>query len=48
MAFDRSPQVYLEFMRRRGLDANALDRWYDLTESFLINKNVFVVHVPKP
>ncbi|CAD6202523.1 unnamed protein product [Miscanthus lutarioriparius] len=26
VAFDRSPQVYLEFMRRRGLDANALDR----------------------
>ncbi|ONL94726.1 Elongator complex protein 5 [Zea mays] len=26
VAFDRSPQVYLEFMRRRNLDANALDR----------------------
>ncbi|CAN6285292.1 unnamed protein product [Urochloa humidicola] len=26
VAFDRSPEVYLEFMRRRGLDANALSR----------------------
>ncbi|CAL4938120.1 unnamed protein product [Urochloa decumbens] len=26
VAFDRSPEVYLEFMRRRGLDANALNR----------------------
>ncbi|KAG0552310.1 hypothetical protein BDA96_01G497100 [Sorghum bicolor] len=26
VAFDRSPQVYLEFMQRRGLDANALNR----------------------
>ncbi|XP_066355765.1 elongator complex protein 5-like [Miscanthus floridulus] len=26
VAFDRSPLVYLEFMRRRGLDTNALDR----------------------
>jgi len=38
VAFDRSPLVYLEFMRRRGLDTNALDRWYDLTEAFLINR----------
>jgi hypothetical protein len=40
VAFDRTPQVYLEFMRRRGLDANALGRWYDLAEPFLINKRV--------
>ncbi|CAN6296102.1 unnamed protein product [Urochloa humidicola] len=26
VAFDRSPEVYLEFMRRCGLDANALSR----------------------
>ncbi|KAJ1298330.1 hypothetical protein BS78_01G444500 [Paspalum vaginatum] len=26
VAFDRSPEVYLDFMRRRGLDANALGR----------------------
>ncbi|TKV97608.1 hypothetical protein SEVIR_9G505600v4 [Setaria viridis] len=26
VAFDRSPEVYLEFMRRRGLDANYLNR----------------------
>ncbi|XP_062210254.1 elongator complex protein 5 [Phragmites australis] len=26
LAFDRSPEVYLDFMRRRGLDSNALDR----------------------
>ncbi|KAL6867318.1 hypothetical protein ACP4OV_015342 [Aristida adscensionis] len=26
VAFDRSPEVYLNFMRRRGLDSNALDR----------------------
>ena len=38
MAFDRSPEVYLDFMRRRGLDANALGRWYDLTEPFLVFK----------
>jgi len=35
VAFDRSPEVYLEFMRRRGLDANALNRWYDHTKPFL-------------
>lgn len=40
VAFDRSPQVYLEFMQRRGLDANSLRRWYDLTEPFLINKGL--------
>ncbi|KAL6645054.1 hypothetical protein ACP70R_016662 [Stipagrostis hirtigluma subsp. patula] len=27
VAFDRSPEVYLNFMRRRGLDSNVLDRW---------------------
>ncbi|KAF0914222.1 hypothetical protein E2562_027798 [Oryza meyeriana var. granulata] len=26
VAFDRSPKVYLDFMRRRGLDQNALNR----------------------
>ncbi|KAF8718022.1 hypothetical protein HU200_025490 [Digitaria exilis] len=26
VVFDRSPEVYLEFMRRRGLDTNALNR----------------------
>uniref|UniRef100_A0A0A9EXW5 Elongator complex protein 5 n=1 Tax=Arundo donax TaxID=35708 RepID=A0A0A9EXW5_ARUDO len=26
VAFDRSPEVYLDFMRRRGLDSNALER----------------------
>ncbi|BAF11213.1 elongator complex protein 5 [Oryza sativa Japonica Group] len=26
VAFDRSPEVYLDFMRRRGLDPNALNR----------------------
>jgi hypothetical protein len=35
VAFDRSPEAYLEFMRRRGLDANALNRWYDPTKPFL-------------
>jgi hypothetical protein len=38
VAFDRSPEVYLDFMCRRGLDSNALDRWYDLTEPFVQNE----------
>jgi hypothetical protein len=38
VAFDRSPEVYLDFMCRRGLDSNALGRWYDLTEPFVQNE----------
>ncbi|CAD6239328.1 unnamed protein product [Miscanthus lutarioriparius] len=41
VAFDRNLQVYLELVRRRGLDANTLDRWYNRTTGFLINKRIF-------
>ncbi|XP_006653258.1 elongator complex protein 5-like [Oryza brachyantha] len=34
VAFDRSPEVYLDFMRRRGLDQNALNRCVHILDCY--------------